>query len=221
MPTSSHRELTFTKDGSPTFFVPLLDEHYHSIPGALQESEHVFVKMGWDAVEKPMGRPLDVLEMGMGTGLNAALFAELSEQRQAPIRYTSIEKYPLKVEEYRAYCSRIDFGHLLEIHEREWTIPAVIHPYFTLTKLEVDLLHYSTESKFDLILFDAFAPDAQPELWSSDVFSRLYNVCNKGAALVTYSAKGAVKRNMIQAGFDVEKVPGPPGKREMLRAWKK
>lgn len=220
------RHLIVTNDGSPSISVPELRVTYHSIHGAMTESLHVFIDAGWKlAVETFPDERLNILEMGLGTGLNAFLTLIEAEKSRTPVSYEGIEQFPLAPEEYSQlqYASLLDKDreHLFqEIHTSLWQNEIELTQYFHLTKRYCSLLNYTTSQKFHLIYFDAFAPLAQPELWSIEVFQKLISFMNSGGVLVTYCAKGDVRRAMIQAGFRVEKLKGPPGKREMIRATK-
>lgn len=215
------RTVQITADGSATMYSPLYDATYHSKHGAVQESMHVFIKQGllYKYEQKPVGE-LSVFEMGFGTGLNALLTAEFALSKGANIYYESLELHPLNNEEL-AGVSYNDNKLLLEqLHNADWNKEAVINEYFTLQKREADLLNYKPVKQFDVIFYDAFAPSAQPELWTVDVFKKLNDMLNEGGVLVTYCSKSDVRRAMIAAGLNVEKLQGPPGKREMLRAFK-
>lgn len=217
------RELRATGDGSHTLYVEALDEHYHSIHGAVQESMHVFIEHGLKAIE---AEKLHLFEMGMGTGLNLLLTAMHQDGKR--INYTTVEAYPLTLEEaealnYTEQLPNVETEQLLKgIHLTEWGVPFILKPDLTVKKLTSDLQDLQTEGMepVDLIYYDAFAPSAQPELWTEAIFQKLYDMMREGGMLVTYCAKGEVKRNMKAAGFLVEALPGPPGKREMTRATK-
>ena len=216
-------KLEQTADGSYTLYVPELDEHYHSIKGALTESQHIFIDMGLkhSSVNSPK-----ILEIGLGTGLNCILTLLEAEESQRHIHYTGIERYPLNEEIIRKldYPSMIGNKHedrYLAIHQTPWEEDIHLSPWFTLHKIEGDFTHYTFENKYDIIYFDAFAPEKQPEMWEQSLFDNLYNVLNEGGILTTYCAKGVVRRMLQTAGFKVERLPGPPGgKREILRATK-
>ncbi len=220
------REVRETKDGSKTLYIEALDEHYHSFHGALQESLHVFINYGlYDCT----AQPLRILEVGLGTGLNALLTCVesiVNDKGEREISYDSLEAYPLIEEEWKAtgYEDIFDLaeGAILyeKIHISPWGQPVELAPGFTLTKHKTKWQDFETAQHFDLIYYDAFAPSAQPELWTEEVFEKLYRMTAPGGFLVTYCAKGQVKRNMKAAGFAVEALPGPPGKREMTRATK-
>lgn len=218
------RSIVTTSDGSHSLWAPEFDEHYHSVHGALQESMHVFIKMGWDEW-KDKKDIITIFEMGFGTGLNAYLTQLEAEKAGTTVNYIGLEKYPLSEEEAAQlnYADAIDGGRqedFLALHATPWGIMEEIKPHFNLLKLETDLTTYGPCHRFDLIYFDAFAPNSQPELWTEAVFTRLFKACNPDAMLVTYCAKGDVRRALQAAGWTVEKVPGPPGKREMLRGRK-
>lgn len=215
------REIITTKDGSHSISVPGLNEQYHSIHGAKQEAEHVFLKMGLDYF--PEARSLDVFEVGFGTGLNALLTALYAEQNQKQINYTSIEKYPVT----KAEIDVINFGELMgcddlfqSLHASDWGELEKVNDLFALRKLQMDLKRDELPGTYDVIYFDAFAPNKQPDMWSVEVFEKMKGIMKSGGCLVTYCCQGQAKRNMKAAGLSIEKVQGPPGKREMLRAFK-
>lgn len=215
MAKASPRSIIASADGSPTLWVPELDEHYHSIHGALTESQHVFIDAGLKAIDKTSVR---ILEVGLGTALNAALTAQ--QQGERTIDYVALEKFPLTSEEVN---SLVDTKDTLTkaLLTAEHNVKTSIQKGFDFTLLVEDLRHFKTSpGSFDLLYFDAFAPSAQPELWSDEIFENMFNLLSPGGALVTYCAKGVVKRSMKKAGFRVEALPGPPRKREMTRAWK-
>lgn len=216
------RRLITTEDGSSSIFLPELNENYHSTHGAVQESEHVFMKMGWEKVI-PGKSHVDILEIGFGTGLNAWLvLLDVKWNNRPTTHYTSLELYPVTYELARQlnYSSAQESNTFMSMHEAEWNASVVLDPKFTLEKRQTDVHLFVSERKFDLIFFDAFAPKVQPEMWTKQVFDKMYTSLKQGGILVTYCAKGEVRRNMVAAGFTVERVPGPPGKREMLRATK-
>ncbi|MEL6255965.1 MAG: tRNA (5-methylaminomethyl-2-thiouridine)(34)-methyltransferase MnmD [Bacteroidota bacterium] len=209
-----------SKDGSSTLFAPHFDEHYHSIHGAIQESMHVFIEAGLRAQKK---QDIRIFEMGLGTGLNAVLTAIHMEERR--IHYTGIEAFPVADDLLAQLNYTKELGEEAEmifkkLHALPWEEIGELLPSFSLEKVRITLEKFSSESAYDLIYFDAFAPSAQLELWSLEIFQKMFRLMNAGAVLVTYCAKGDVRRAMIAAGLRVEKIPGPPGKREMLRAWK-
>jgi tRNA U34 5-methylaminomethyl-2-thiouridine-forming methyltransferase MnmC len=215
-------EIVTTKDGSHSIYVQALDEHYHSVHGAITESEHVFIEAGLKQLDKSIIR---ILEMGFGTGLNALLTLAETNESDKSIYYTGIEKYPLEraITDSLNYESITDLGipgMLKRIHESAWQKKVLIKPGFILKKLKCDMSELEQTDEFDLVYFDAFAPEKQPELWSENLFKRIFQSMTSHSILTTYSSKGMVRRNLKAAGFQVEKIQGPPGKREMTRAYK-
>ncbi|MFC6996992.1 tRNA (5-methylaminomethyl-2-thiouridine)(34)-methyltransferase MnmD [Rufibacter roseus] len=219
-------EVRQTKDGSTTLFVPELNEHYHSVHGALQESLHVFIKMGLEATlaRVPQAR---VLEVGFGTGLNALLTLQHSLVNKATVHYDTLEKYPLSAEvvdqlHFERFILNPELlDYFKPLHTAPWEETITITPHFHLRKLEADLETFPpAPGSYDVIYFDAFAPEKQPHLWTDTVFQKMYDCLAPGGALVTYCAKGSFKRSLKAAGFTVEALPGPPGKREMTRGVK-
>ena len=215
-------ELATTEDGSLTLFAPTFGEHYHSTHGARQESEHIFLRLGLlhRLEESSMSdRPLRLFEAGLGTGLNALLTKVAVEQAKRPLCYYSIERYPLEEElANQLNYSELPTADLRAIHGASWGEDISLSPYFTLHKIQGDLTISPFPAGLDLIYFDAFSPESQPELWEEGVFRRLFEASSPGAVLTTYCAKGEVRRRLQRAGFLVERLPGPPGKREVLRA---
>jgi tRNA U34 5-methylaminomethyl-2-thiouridine-forming methyltransferase MnmC len=221
------RKLIVTGDGSHSIEVPDRDVTYHSIHGAVQESRHVFIEAGLHAcagLERPGG--LRIFEMAFGTGLNALLTLIESEKQKQNIYYETIELYPLKPDEVKLlnYCSILGRDDLQETFERfhdcEWEKEISIPSNFVFKKTKTNLLTFQSSESFELIFFDAFAPNAQPELWTEEIFKKMFSALKEKGALITYSSKGTVRRAMQSAGFVVEKIPGPPGKREITRALK-
>ncbi len=214
-------EIKSTADGSSTIYVPELKEHYHSVNGAVQESMHVFIRAGLHRVES---NPVNILEVGFGTGLNAILtLIDTKGFRQ--VKYHTLELYPLEWEiieklQYPKFLGVTDDCALLykEMHLAPWGIESWINSGFCLHKTNSSLTNSILTDYFNLIYFDAFAPAVQPELWTEEVFRMLFDCMLEGGLLVTYCAKGEVRRCMQRAGFTVERLPGPPGKREILRA---
>lgn len=218
MPTAGERHITQSADGSTTLWVPGLDEHYHSIHGALTESQHVFIEAGLKAIGTSNVR---ILEVGLGTALNARLTLDQAQQDGRTIAYDALEKFPLTKEEIEAVGFQ---GMSKEAPFLTATPGAVtqITEQFTFRLLVEDVKNFEGEQgSYDLIYFDAFAPSAQPDLWTDAIFENMFRLLKPGGALVTYCAKGVVKRSMKAAGFEVEALPGPPRKREMTRAWKR
>jgi tRNA U34 5-methylaminomethyl-2-thiouridine-forming methyltransferase MnmC len=222
------RQIILTADGSHTVSIPELNITYHSIHGAIQESLHVFIEAGLRFVSEQFYKTgsVNILEVGLGTGLNALLTMQEAENKKHSIHYTALELHPLNQEQYSSlnYCNELKQPGLqntfLSIHDSEWEKSISISPGFTIYKTNQSLTDYSTDSGFHLIYFDAFAPAVQPELWVPEIFRKLYGLLLPNGVLVTYCSKGDVRRALQSAGFTVKKIPGPPGKREMLRAIK-
>lgn len=226
------RNIILTKDGSHTIAIPGMNVTYHSMYGAIQESLHVFIEAGFYAPGRS-NQPgtLCILEVGFGTGLNALLTLIEAGKTQRPVHYTALELFPLDEEQVRSlnYCEQLDRTDLQPVFERlhscRWEREILFSNCFTLQKRQASLVTLSTTTclpagatLLNLIYFDAFAPGVQPELWTKEVFEKLYAMLLPGGMLVTYCSKGDVRRAMQAAGFSTQKIPGPPGKREMLRA---
>lgn len=207
-----------TADGSSTVFIADTDVSFHSRHGAVQESMHVFIQAGLlPALAKK--QTLKIFEMGFGTGLNLLLTINtLASYPEHSVWYHAVEKYPLPPEIIaQLEFQGIDHDLIDSVHHSE--SGSIDHVSWKVHR-NLDLLNFHSTDKFDLVYYDAFAPAYQPELWTVDVFSKLFNMMQSDATLVTYCAKGQVKRNLKAAGFVVENIPGPPGKREMTRALK-
>ena len=218
MPTPGDRHITQSADGSTTIWVPGLDEHYHSIHGALTESRHVFIEAGLKAINKSSVR---ILEVGLGTALNARLTLDQAKQDGLNVQYDALEKFPLRAEEIEALGLQ-GMSNEAPFLSATPGVVTQISEHFTYRLLVEDLKTFEGElGSYDLIYFDAFAPSAQPDLWTDTIFENMHNLLKPDGALVTYCAKGAVKRSMKAVGFEVEALPGPPRKREMTRAWKR
>ena len=216
------RKLVLTGDGSHTILVPELNEHYHSVHGAVQESELVFIKNGFEYCN---ANPVTIFEAGFGTGLNALLTAVKSIHENRDVNYVAIEKFPLPVKIIKSlnhpdFIRRDEKKIFDAIHSCDWNVPVRICRNFTLNKITGDLTSDNISGNFDLIYFDAFGPDKQPEMWTKEVFRKISKITVSKGILVTYSAKGDVQRKLKQCGFDVVLIPGPPGKRQMIRAVK-
>jgi len=224
-------EVRTTADGSPTLYVPALDEHYHSHHGAAQESRHVFIAAGLSpllaaGLGQPGRPPLRLLEVGLGTGLNALLTLGTAQAAAALVAYDGYETVPLPPDTVAAlapqWAATVALGQAFDqLHAAPWGQETMLTPDFQLTKIlaEVQAAQLPA-SYYDLVYFDAFAPEKQPELWTEDVFAKLYAAAAPGAVLVSYCAQGQFRRNLRAAGWLTEKLPGPPGKREMTRARK-
>ncbi|MDO9254813.1 MAG: tRNA (5-methylaminomethyl-2-thiouridine)(34)-methyltransferase MnmD [Bacteroidales bacterium] len=218
--------LQTTEDGSHTLFVPDLNEHYHSTHGALQESEMVFIQNGLHRITACI-KEINVLEVGFGTGLNALLTVLESKKQRRKINYVAVEPEPIAagILENLNYPTVIGgteaAGYYKKINEAGWVYPTFLSDYFILSKIQAKLEDISLkDEQFHLVYFDAFGPDVQPELWTEQIFTQLHKCLKKNGILVTYSCKGTVKRALKAAGFTIEKLPGPAGKREVLRATK-
>lgn len=221
------RKIVKTADGSTTIFLPEWDEHYHSKHGALQEAYHVFIKMGLEEVKglkSAVG--IHIMEIGFGTGLNAFITLLEAEKAGVEINYTGIEAYPVSREEVEALNYASSFNeteaakYFQDLHNSPWEENTAITTYFKLEKKKQFFEEIEVEDAFDLIYFDAFGARVQPDLWTEEIFRRMFIALKTGGVLVTYSAKGSVRRALQAVGFQVERLPGPPGKREMLRARK-
>jgi tRNA U34 5-methylaminomethyl-2-thiouridine-forming methyltransferase MnmC len=220
-----HRQPIITKDGSHTISIPEMNVTYHSNHGAIQESMHVFIAAGLKHISANLpGSAIHIFEMGFGTGLNALLSFIEAERNQLKIHYTTVELFPLHEEEINAlnYCEQLRRSDLEpvfhQLHQCEWEKDVVITPFFTLYKKKIDLINLSINPPINLVYYDAFAPAAQPELWTKEVFEKLITMLVPDGILVTYCSKADVRRAMQAAGFSIEKIPGPRGKREMVRA---
>ena len=220
-------ETIITGDGSTSFFHPELDETYHSRHGAIQEAVHVFIKTGLEyAIEENKLKEISIFEMGFGTGLNCLLTQIWSSKHSFTINYSGIENTVLSNEQIGNcnYVEQLNDENASEIfdkiHASVWNNKVDISAHFKLTKIESDIENFSDSEKFDLLYFDAFGPRVQPFLWEILVLQKMYELLNPGGVFVTYCAKGSVRRSLVEIGFEVERLPGPPGKREMLRARK-
>lgn len=218
-------EVQHTDDGSTTLFVPELDEHYHSVKGAYTESLHIYRDCAYLHAAQHLTSgtsPLRLLEIGFGTGLNAAVTA-MAATAQRPVHYITLEKYPVEPKLIGAlgYDTLVDPSLFAALHAAPWEQPTVITPHFTLEKRCCDLLTTPLPQDIDIVYFDAFAPEKQPEMWSDEVFARIHQAMRPGGILTTYCAKGAIRRLLQSTGFVVERLAGPAGgKREILRAVK-
>lgn len=221
------RKIIQTADGSVTIHLPEWDEQYHSKHGAVQEALHVFINSGlyfW--IEKEQKKEVSILEIGFGTGLNAFITYLEAKKADLKIKYTGVEAFPVTSEEVKElnYAEKLRNGQekeiFLRLHEAEWDKPVGINGNFVLTKLQKKFHQIQGEGTFNLIYYDAFGARVQPELWTEEIFAIMHRALEPGGVLVTYSAKGSVRRALQKVGFMVERLPGPPGKREMLRALK-
>lgn len=216
------RNIKATGDGSFTLFDSDIDEPFHSLDGAIQESMHVFIKNGFNCIKKSC---IKVLEFGFGSGLNMLLSFKYASILNREVFYHTVEKFPLQSDEYQGlnYPELLNMPEgdiLIKAHQAEWNADINLAKNFILHKALSDFRDIDSLSDFDLVYFDAFSPEKQPELWTSDLFVKIYDSMAPGGIWVSYCSKGSVKRNLVSAGFRVKKLPGPPGKWEMLRAIK-
>ena len=217
------REIIITDDGSTTIRIPEWDENYHSTHGAIQEAKHVFIKNGLDLFQNQDS--ISILEIGFGTGLNAFItFLETINKEK--VNYVGVEAYPISQEEIvqMNYVSELDSEMYQEIfdkmHSCDWENQETITENFLLTKRKQFFQDIEDKNQFDLIYFDAFGFPLQPELWSEAIFKKMYDALLPKGTLVTYACRSSIKNAMLSVGFSIEKLPGAPGKREMLRATK-
>lgn len=217
-----YHTIVTTNDGSHTIHNKSLDEHYHSTNGAIQEAELVYIQNALNYTSK---KEITLFEVGFGTGLNAFLTAIYAFEQKRKIRYITIEKFPIQKEliselNYTSFFKDTYKSFFSSIHSSNWGKEEVINEYFSLLKIEGDLLDFPKIPNFDVVYFDAFAPNKQDEMWSQQIFDYIFQNMNSNGIITTYCAKGDVRRMMQQAGFTMERIPGPPGKREMLRGSK-
>lgn len=218
------QKIITTNDGSKTIYLPHLDETYHSSHGAVQEAVHVFIKHGIQSVEQ---REISIFEMGFGTGLNALLSAVESEKSGIKIHYCGIEAYPvaLDVAMQMEYCSLIGKEYqskFEQLHKTNWDVTNQLSDFFSFEKIHTKIEDYQPKKEqFDVVFYDAFGPRAQEDMWKTEILQKMYDLLKPNGFLVTYCAKGQVKRDLKSIGFEIEPLPGPPGKREMTRAWKR
>lgn len=221
------REIITTGDGSSTIHIPEWNEQYHSKHGAIQEARHVFIEMGLKKIlERDNCKEISILEIGFGTGLNAMVTWEAIEAKEIFINYTGVEAYPVAVEE----IIQLNFAEEIKLenskaifnklHESSWEEANKISENLTLTKQQKFFHQIEDVDTYDLIYFDAFGARVQPDLWTVEIFEKMFKATKQDGILVTYAAKGSVRRAMLEVGYKVERLQGPPGKREMLRATK-
>jgi tRNA U34 5-methylaminomethyl-2-thiouridine-forming methyltransferase MnmC len=216
------REIIKTNDGSTSIHLPEWNESYHSKHGAIQEAYHVFINNGFSLLE---GKSISILEIGFGTGLNSFISYIEAKRLDKCIDYVGVEAYPISLHEalQMNYVNEIDSSQLdffTQLHSIEWDRKVELNSNFTLTKRKQFFQDITDENAFDLIYFDAFGFRVQPELWSEALFTSMYKALKKGGVLVTYACRTSIKNAMLSSGFTIEKLPGAPGKREMLRARK-
>ena len=217
------REIIQTADGSTTIHLPEWNESYHSKNGAIQEAYHVYIKSGFSLFEM---KPISILEIGFGTGLNAFITYLEAQKENQIIDYVGVEAHPIILEEalQMNYVAELHAENEISIFEKmhacSWKNKTMISPTFSLTKRKQFFEDIADEEAFDLIYFDAFGFRVQPELWSPEIFKKMYKALKLNGVLVTYACRTSIKNAMLEAGFTIEKLPGAPGKREMLRAQK-
>ena len=218
----SHIKIISTSDGSHSLLNTSLNETYHSVHGAIQESKHVFIQNGLDFwISRNPAKEPRILEIGFGTGLNVLLTLLHGQSSQQKIYYESWEMYPLD----QSVVRELNYGLLLEagenfseIHNALWNSTVALSPHFTLHKHLGSILIDSLTGPFDLVYYDAFAPSKQAEMWTIEALKKITNSIAPGGVWVTYCAKGQLKRDLKALGLNVETLPGPPGKKEMVRA---
>jgi tRNA U34 5-methylaminomethyl-2-thiouridine-forming methyltransferase MnmC len=217
------REIIITSDGSTSIHLPAWEESYHSKHGAIQEAQHVFIKNGLSLCK---GQSVSVLEIGFGTGLNAFITFLQSQKNKQKIDYVGVEGFPISPEEVLQmnYVNQLNANQFESefriIHTSNWEENVTISDTFRLTKRKQLFNDINDKNQFDIIYFDAFGYRVQPELWSVEIFTKMFEALKDGGILVTYACRGPIKNAMKEAGFKIEKLAGPPGKREMLRGWK-
>ncbi|WP_396150833.1 tRNA (5-methylaminomethyl-2-thiouridine)(34)-methyltransferase MnmD [Flavobacterium sp.] len=217
------REIIITSDGSTSIHLPEWEESYHSKHGAIQEAQHVFIKNGLSLCK---GQSVSVLEIGFGTGLNAFITFLESQKNKQKIDYVGVEGFPISPEEIvqMNYVNQLNANQFESefktIHASDWEENVTISDTFRLTKRKQLFNDINDKNQFDIIYFDAFGYRVQPELWSVEIFTKMFEALKEGGILVTYACRGPIKNAMKEAGFKIEKLAGPPGKREMLRGWK-
>jgi len=214
-------KLIKTEDNSHTLYVPHLNEHYHSTYGAIQESLHVYIEAGMNYAQI---NPITIFEVGFGTGLNAYLSFLNAQQKQIKTTYYSIDNFPLEM----SIVSKLNYPELIgkeyniynNMHMRGWDKWNTISPYFKLKKIQADIKKFICNFNYDVVYFDAFGPDIQPEMWEKEIFKKIVNALNPQGIITTYSVKGKVKRILKNLGMKIETIQGPIGKRQMIRAIK-
>ncbi|CAG5080898.1 tRNA (5-methylaminomethyl-2-thiouridine)(34)-methyltransferase MnmD [Parvicella tangerina] len=214
-------EILKSSDGSHTLYLPDIDETYHSRHGAVQEAMHVFIQNGllFKANDQ---QEIKILEIGWGTGLNSLLTYKAVKEQGLRVYYTGIEKFPVPQEVLTQlnYKDWDEDNYLTKAYATDWGKSFQLYEHFTLEKVACDVIDLDFENEFDVVYFDAFGPRAQCEMWEKEVFEMIYKATKPGGVFVTYCAKGQVRRDLQEVGFTMEGLPGPPGKREMLRGVK-
>jgi tRNA U34 5-methylaminomethyl-2-thiouridine-forming methyltransferase MnmC len=212
-----------TIDGSDTLYSIEMNESYHSLNGAVQESKHIFIEAGLHQIKK---QDIRIFEVGFGTGLNALLTWEDALKNNLNIKYDAIELFSvsnttIKSLNYQMFVPDLSADAFLDLHKAPWNTQQMLESNcFYLNKIKGDFTAFNFTNKYDLVYFDAFAPDKQPQMWEENLFHKIFDALNDNGIIVTYSAKGEIRRRLLRCGFKVERIPGPPRKREMLRAIK-
>ena len=216
------RNLVISADGSHTIYNPSIDEHYHSSFGAITESTHIFIENGLNQIHS---ESIKILEIGFGTGLNALLAMNYGIIKNRIIYYETVELFPLEM----SIINQLNYVKTInaelcrqfeKMHSSSWNTLQQLSNAFLFKKVNADIINFEPSGNFDVVFYDAFSPEKQPELWSKEIFEKIYNAMNLGGVLTTYCAKGIVKRALKEVGFKVEVIPGPPGKRHIVRARK-
>ena len=221
------RKIIITEDGSTTIQIPEWNEQYHSTHGAIQEAQHVYIQNGFlHYVEVNKAENISILEIGFGTGLNAFMTLLEAEKQNLKIQYKGVEAFPISSEELKQlnYVTQLNASTkeaaFSTLHEIPWETEAQITSSFQLIKEQKDFSEINEKEAFHVIYFDAFGAEVQPELWTEEIFKSMFNALKENGVLVTYAAKGTVKRALRSVGFHLKRLQGPPGKRHMLRATK-
>ena len=222
MPDSS---LFITGDGSHSIHSSTFGVPYHSIHGAIQETQHVFIDAGLKHKLKELKENVTILEIGLGTGLNAFMTYLFAERHKIHLNYTALEAYPISLEQayalnYADLLAANEKATFIQLHKSSWDQELKITDHFEIHKIKTLFQNYDFPQKFDLIYMDAFAPNAQAEFWEEPFLSKLYNCLLPAGVVCSYYAKGSFKRTLKAVGFKIEALPGPPSKREMTRAIK-
>lgn len=222
---SNHLEIRQTADGSLTLFHQQIQESYHSLKGARTESEYVFIQNGLDYIHQQLGiESILILEVGFGTGLNAILSLDYAKRQNCNVAYSAIEPFPVPnniIQQLLANNGDLLAYPFLDMHHSPWEEWTTIDPSFSLLKSKIEIAAFDSQLRFHIIYLDAFSPQNAPDIWTVEIFSKLYQLLELDGAMVTYCAKGQVKRDLKQVGFDVHTLPGACGKREMIRAIKR
>lgn len=211
-----------TSDGSHSLFNSSLNETYHSVHGAIVESKHVYIQHGLDFwFQQNEERSVRILEIGFGTGLNALLTLLHGQSLNRNIYYESWEAFPLET----SIIKQLNYGEQLgashwfsQLHEVIWNKQVQLTSSFTIQKIHGDILASPISGPFDVVYYDAFAPSRQPDMWTMDILKKVSDAMVSGGIIVTYCAKGQLKRDLMTLGLTVETLSGPPGKKEMVRA---